>query len=169
MEKLRVLGVGRTDNIRIHPAVVERRIEPPPMRLSPGRVWIGMGLLLAVLAAVSGLVFGCATVQTPTGNEVTVSEAKGGVVARTISRVTGQDVDSVTLPTRPPTTVLLRNVSDPGLKCHEEQHRVQILKLGEAAFIREYVKELARAGYWASWLEEDARAAQAVCDQGVAP
>lgn len=112
--------------------------------------------LLAVLA-------GCATVQTPTGREVRIEEARGGVIATVVSGVSGLNVEAITLPTRPPTTVYLRAADDIGLKCHERRHREQIIELGQGRFTLEYLRETSRVGYEANRFEIEARAAQEAC------
>lgn len=133
------------------------------------RLKLGLALLSIALGVAVGL-GGCATVrQTPTGREVVLQEVKGGVIAGAMSGATGTNTDAITLPTKPPTTVILRNADDPGLRCHEAKHRDQILQLGRLRFIQRYGGELVAVGYWAAPLEVEAREAQAKCDAGGSP
>ena len=64
MDKVRI-WVGRTDEVRVHPTVYERRLEPPAATWRPcwGRVLAWSVVLVVGL----GLLTRCATVQTPAG------------------------------------------------------------------------------------------------------
>ncbi|HZN68011.1 MAG TPA: hypothetical protein VFB66_22185 [Tepidisphaeraceae bacterium] len=152
-EKIRCLLRGRPVPVGLGRKVVRFFRAAWPM-------WI-IAAATAALALTS-----CATVtSTPTGREVRLEEAKGGVVAAIMTNTVGSDTDAITLPTSPPTTIMLRDTTDPGLACHERKHREQVIGLGQYEFIRRYFAETLRAGYWNNLFEVEAREAQAVCDE----